>query len=232
VGGGLEDPREGHSAPWQRSRLLGRGWREWDERPAERPGGCGQAGFRGEKVHARDAVQCSSTDATLPRPIGGEPEQVQAVVDIVNNPHPARDERIAKHVVGATGVDERGQVVSMYGSHGRDECEHLFEEQASSLHAEAGKFRWEIWIWILGHVNAQKRPQLFSRGDKGDGSPRARAVALQRYAWANEGHLPDIIHKNAADNGMHELLESKVYTAAKTSNNKGGGTAREGRRAS
>ena len=65
-------------------------------------------------------------------------------------------------------------------------------------------------------------------GDKGDGSPRARAVALQRYAWANEGHVPDIIHKNAADNGMHELLESKVYTAAKTSNNKGGGTARGG----
>ena len=63
-------------------------------------------------------------------------------------------------------------------------------------------------------------------GDKGDGSPRARAVALQRYAWANEGHVPDIIHKNAADNGMHELFESKVYryTAAKTSNNKGGGT--------
>ena len=65
-------------------------------------------------------------------------------------------------------------------------------------------------------------------GDKGDGSPRARAVALQRYAWANEGHVPDIIHKNAADNGMHELFESKVYTAAKTSNNKGGGTARGG----
>ena len=63
-------------------------------------------------------------------------------------------------------------------------------------------------------------------GDKGDGSPRARAVALQRYAWANEGHVPDIIHKNAADNGMHELFESKVYTAAKTTNNKGGGTAK------
>ena len=40
--------------------------------------------------------------------------------------------------------------------------------------------------------------------------------------------MPDIIHKNAADNGMHELFESKVYTAAKTSNNKGGGTARGG----
>ena len=49
-------------------------------------------------------------------------------------------------------------------------------------------------------------------GDKGDGSPHARAVALQRYAWANEGHVPDTIHKNAADNGMHELFESKVYT--------------------
>jgi hypothetical protein len=40
--------------------------------------------------------------------------------------------------------------------------------------------------------------------------------------------VPDIIHKNAADNGMHELFETKVYTAAKTSNNKGGGTARGG----
>ena len=42
----------------------------------------------------------------------------------------------------------------------------------------------------------------------------------------NEGHVPDIIRKNAADNGMHELFESKVYTAAKTTNNKGGGTAK------
>ena len=64
--------------------------------------------------------------------------------------------------------------------------------------------------------------------DKGDGSPRARAVALQRYALANDGHVPDIIHKNAADNGMHELFESKVYTATKTSNNMGGGTAKCG----
>ena len=48
------------------------------------------------------------------------------------------------------------------------------------------------------------------------------------HAWANEGHVPDIIHKNAADNGMHELFESKVYTAAKTTNNKGGGIAKGG----
>ena len=65
-------------------------------------------------------------------------------------------------------------------------------------------------------------------GDKGDASPRARAAALQRYAWANEGHVTDIIHKHAADNGMHELFESKVYTAAKTSNNWGGGTTQGG----
>ena len=45
---------------------------------------------------------------------------------------------------------------------------------------------------------------------------------------ANDGHVPDIIHKNAADNGMHELFESKVYTATKTSNNMGGGTAKCG----
>ena len=40
--------------------------------------------------------------------------------------------------------------------------------------------------------------------------------------------MPDIIHKYTADNGMHERFESKVYTAAKTTNNEGSGTARGG----
>ena len=61
-------------------------------------------------------------------------------------------------------------------------------------------------------------------GDKGDGSPRARAAAKQRFAWANDGHVTDIIHKHAANNGNHVCYESKVYTPAKKSVNLGGGT--------
>ena len=64
-------------------------------------------------------------------------------------------------------------------------------------------------------------------GDKGDGSPRAREHAKQRYAIYNEGHVPDIIEKNAANNGNHVLYESKVYTALQKSTNYGNGT-REG----
>ena len=79
-------------------------------------------------------------------------------------------------------------------------------------------------------------PHLAQRGRTPDtftalihtGSPQARAAAKQRYAWANDGHVPDIIHKHAADNGNHELYESKVYTAASAKNNKGGGTAKGG----
>jgi hypothetical protein len=61
-------------------------------------------------------------------------------------------------------------------------------------------------------------------GDKGDGSPRARAAAKQRFAWANDGHVTDIIHKHAANNGNHVCYESKVYTPTKKSVNLGGGT--------
>ena len=38
-------------------------------------------------------------------------------------------------------------------------------------------------------------------GDKGDGSPRAREVAKQRYAIYNDGYVSDIIEKNATHNG-------------------------------
>ena len=51
----------------------------------------------------------------------------------------------------------------------------------------------------------------------------------QRYAWANEGHVPDIIHKHAAANGNHVLYESKVYSSLiKSANNQGGGTSSGG----
>ena len=65
-------------------------------------------------------------------------------------------------------------------------------------------------------------------GDKGDGSPRARAAAKQRFAWANDGHVTDIIHKHAANNGNHVCYESKVYTPIKKTVNLGGGTRRDG----
>ena len=63
-------------------------------------------------------------------------------------------------------------------------------------------------------------------GDKGDGSPRSRAAALQRYAWANDGHVTDIIEKHAAHNGNHICYESKCYTPLKikASDNLGNGT--------
>ena len=65
-------------------------------------------------------------------------------------------------------------------------------------------------------------------GDKGDGSPRARATAKQRYATFNADHVPDIIAKNAAFNGNHVLYESKVYSCLAKTVNKGGGSARLG----
>ena len=47
--------------------------------------------------------------------------------------------------------------------------------------------------------------------------------------WANEGHVPDIIHKHAAANGNHVLYESKVYSSlVKYANNQGGGTSNGG----
>ena len=65
-------------------------------------------------------------------------------------------------------------------------------------------------------------------GDKGDGSPQARARAKQRYAIFNDGHVPDIIEKNAAHNGNHILYESKVYNELKQTTNYGNGTAAGG----
>ena len=64
-------------------------------------------------------------------------------------------------------------------------------------------------------------------GDKGDSRPRARAIAMQRYAWANAGHVTDIIHKHAAANGNHVLYESKCYSSLKKSKNLGTGTAHD-----
>ena len=70
-------------------------------------------------------------------------------------------------------------------------------------------------------------------GDKGDGSPRSRALAKQRYGWANEGYVSDIIEKHAADNGNHVCYESKVYASLKkNADNQGGGTQRSGGSAS
>ena len=63
-------------------------------------------------------------------------------------------------------------------------------------------------------------------GDKGDGKPRARALALQRYAWANDGHVADVIHKHGARNGNHSLYEAKVYSSlCKSKRNLGTGTS-------
>jgi hypothetical protein len=45
-------------------------------------------------------------------------------------------------------------------------------------------------------------------GDKGDGSPRARAEAVRRNAHYNAGHCPDIIEPDDPD----RLYESRVYT--------------------
>ena len=61
-------------------------------------------------------------------------------------------------------------------------------------------------------------------GDKGDGSPRARADALARYAHYSADHVPDIIEQQAAKNGNAVLYESKCWTQLKMSNNLGGGT--------
>ena len=34
-------------------------------------------------------------------------------------------------------------------------------------------------------------------GDKGDGTPAGRAEAKRRWAWANDGHIPDIVRCSA-----------------------------------
>jgi len=65
-------------------------------------------------------------------------------------------------------------------------------------------------------------------GDKGDGSPRARAHALQRYGWANNTHVADIIEKDAARNGNHVLYESKLCSPLRKTDNLGTGTSAGG----
>ena len=62
-------------------------------------------------------------------------------------------------------------------------------------------------------------------GDKGDYSSAAVSDAKARYKWANDGHVPDIIHKNAAANGNHVLYESKCTSGlCKSKKNLGTGT--------
>ena len=58
------------------------------------------------------------------------------------------------------------------------------------------------------------------QGDKGDGKPR--------YGWANDGHVPDIIHKHAAANGNHVLYETKCYASLKTYDALGHGSSKKG----
>ena len=74
-------------------------------------------------------------------------------------------------------------------------------------------------------LNRAVRDAIFAKsttpvilGDKGDGRPLTRALARQRYGWANDGHVPDIIHKHAAANGNHVLYETKCYASLKTAN--------------
>eukprot|EP00966_Prymnesium_polylepis_P007656 175493-Prymnesium_polylepis.1 len=59
--------------------------------------------------------------------------------------------------------------------------------------------------------------------------PTYRPFPVTYSQWANADHVPDIIDKHAAHNGMnHVLYESKVYTPLKRSDNLGNGTARSG----
>ena len=58
-------------------------------------------------------------------------------------------------------------------------------------------------------------------GDKGDGSPAARAEAKQRYAHYNRDHVPDIIYGNT-------LIEYKCYTTFATSRALGNGSQQHG----
>ena len=62
----------------------------------------------------------------------------------------------------------------------------------------------------------------------GTREPLARALARQRYGWANDGHVPDIIHKHAAANGNHVLYETKCYASLKTYDALGHGSAKRG----
>eukprot|EP00966_Prymnesium_polylepis_P330327 7385982-Prymnesium_polylepis.1 len=66
---------------------------------------------------------------------------------------------------------------------------------------------------------AAKAVTMVILGDKGDGLPCDRAAAKQRFAWANDEHVTDIIHKHAANNGTNVCYESKVYTPVKKSIN-------------
>ena len=84
-------------------------------------------------------------------------------------------------------------------------------------------------------LNRAVRDAIFAKsttpvilGDKGDGRPLTRALARQRYGWANDGHVPDIIHKHAAANGNHVLYETKCYTSLKTYDALGHGSSKKG----
>ena len=74
------------------------------------------------------------------------------------------------------------------------------------------------------------------RGDKGDGTPAGVAEARQRWAWANDGHIPDIVRCSAVPY-IYEVKCFSPFTAgglAGARNAAGGGvpSERQGRTAS
>ena len=44
----------------------------------------------------------------------------------------------------------------------------------------------------LASVTDSRNPGVVLKGDKGDGTPAGRVEAKDRWAWANDGHIPDI----------------------------------------
>ena len=67
------------------------------------------------------------------------------------------------------------------------------------------------------------------RGDKGDGTPAGVAEARQRWAWANDGHIPDIVRCSAVPY-IYEVKCFSPFTAgglAGARNAAGGGVPSE-----
>ena len=77
----------------------------------------------------------------------------------------------------------------------------------------------------LGSVSATGAVR---QGDKGDGTPAAKAEAKQRYAWLNNGHIPDLYRVGPP----HTLWEIKCWTPYKPGGSLGRGSSRRGGAAS